>query len=738
MKNNLGITNLLKVFLNTFLVALIFNCTVASATGAFTSDKHRNLFAEMNIASSSAVKQKLQAAYQQLFFGNPNDQSIMYAVGSDRAFIKSIDSNDIRSEGMSYGMMISIMMNDKSTFNKLWKFSKTEMQHLSGDRKYYFSWQLETTAPFNPIDPNPAPDGEAYFAMALMFAANRWGNGSGIFNYSKEANLILDEIVNKRPNNTVGPLFNPTNKQIVFTPDVRSEQYTDPSYHLPGFYELWALWADKNQAFWRSAARVSRDFFQTAAHPTTGLYTDYANFDGSPKFTTFNPNSHLSAFDAMRTIQNVAFDYAWFKKDNRAVGLANRILNFYNSKGNYVSVYTHNGVPQVPYRTEGHVAMNAVAALAASSPNKTRFVQDLWNVNVPTGEFRYYSGMLYMLGLLHVSGEFKIYKPGENTKPVIVGPLLTLLLSDDAPAPSSEPVDPNLIENSGFEENDSGWFAFGNASIEVTTTQAFAGTQSLLASSRTQVFEGPAIDLFSVVQPGGRYSLSARVRTSDNGFEEVRATVQSTCSGGDQFNTAAGVDANNTAWQELSGTITIPNCGATAHRLYFEGPSSGVDIYLDEVSVVVAPALSNLISNSDFESGTSGWFRFGSPTISTTTSQAFSGSQSLQTTGRTQNFEGPAIDLVGVLQPGSTYSLSARVRVSTSAETVQATLQVVCPGGDQFPTIGSVSAVNTGWATLSGSITVPNCPASALRLYFQGPGSGVDIFIDQVFMTESF
>src|ERR1039457_3588628 len=40
-------------------------------------------------------------------------------------------------------------------------------------------------------DETPAPDGEEYFTMALYFAANRWGNGTGIYNYKAQADKIL-------------------------------------------------------------------------------------------------------------------------------------------------------------------------------------------------------------------------------------------------------------------------------------------------------------------------------------------------------------------------------------------------------------------------------------------------------------------------------------------------------------------------------------------------------------------
>jgi oligosaccharide reducing-end xylanase len=38
-------------------------------------------------------------------------------------------------------------------------------------------------------------------------------------------------------------------------------------------------------------------------------------------------------------------------------------------------------------------------------------VQALWDAQIPSGKWRYYDGMLYMLGLLHVSGSFRIYTP---------------------------------------------------------------------------------------------------------------------------------------------------------------------------------------------------------------------------------------------------------------------------------------------------------------------------------------
>ena len=53
----------------------------------------------------------------------------------------------------------------------------------------YFAWSISTDG--TPRSTGAAPDGEEYYTMALYFAAHRWGNGKGIYNYQAEADKIL-------------------------------------------------------------------------------------------------------------------------------------------------------------------------------------------------------------------------------------------------------------------------------------------------------------------------------------------------------------------------------------------------------------------------------------------------------------------------------------------------------------------------------------------------------------------
>src|SRR5436190_11711553 len=85
----------------------------------------------------------------------------------------------------------------------------------------------------------------------------------------------------------------------------------------------------------------------------------------------------------------------------------------------------------------------------------------------------------------------------------------------------------------------------------------------------------------------------------------------------------------------------------------------------------------NVATNPGFETGdTSGWFPFGSPTISAQTAQVHSGTYAALVQNRTATYMGIAQSLQGVLQAGQPYNISAWVRLgSGAAQTVQMTIK---------------------------------------------------------------
>ncbi len=382
----------------------------AEPEGAFYSGQYPNLFRDLLGKSDAEIQAKLDAAWEQLFYGNDINERVYYPVGDDMAYIKDIGNDDVRSEGMSYGMMISVQLDKQEDFNRIWKWTKTYMYQQDGPYQGYFAWHCKEDG--TKLDGNPASDGEEWFVMALMFASNRWGDGEGIFDYSSEAQAILDVMLHKEDGKSelATNMFDLEEKQVVFVPRLGLNTFTDPSYHLPAYYELWALWADKDNQFWKDAAQTSREFFKKAAHPETGLMPDYAEFDGRPRGTDDHKDFR---FDAFRAAQNVAVDYAWFAADPWQIEQSNRLLDFFYNQGitSYVNQYTLDGEPLSSDRSPGLIAMNGVAALAATHEQREAFVQAVWDTPIPTGTWRYYDGLLYHIALLHLSGNFRIYAP---------------------------------------------------------------------------------------------------------------------------------------------------------------------------------------------------------------------------------------------------------------------------------------------------------------------------------------
>jgi endo-1,4-beta-D-glucanase Y len=396
--------------------------TGAATAGAVESGVYRNLFREWRPGlDEAAVDARLQLYWQSLFEGD--EESRVYYPGAANAdgptgYILDVGNEDVRSEGLSYGMMIAVQMDRRDVFDALWNWAYSHMRYASGPREGYFRWQCTRTG--CPRDAVPASDGEEYFATALFFAAHRWGNREGVYDYESQANAILEAMLHKEEMNGgvvdgVTNMFDHDARQVVFVASGRFAEFTDPSYHLPAFYELWARWArgwngrrDEDRAFWREAAQVSRSFFDRAAHPETGLTPDYAEYDGTPRVRQGHEDFR---FDAHRTAVNWAVDQAWWGRDPNAIERTDRLQAFFEREGmdRYVNQYRIDGTPLSSERSTGLIASNGAASLAASHSRRHLFVAALWALDPPRGRWRYYNGLIQFMAMLHASGRFRAW-----------------------------------------------------------------------------------------------------------------------------------------------------------------------------------------------------------------------------------------------------------------------------------------------------------------------------------------
>lgn len=375
--------------------------------GAFYTGSYRNVFKEFGYLESQIIK-KVNDTWNKLFYGDENTR-IYYPVPGNKAYILDTGNIDVRTEGMSYGMMMCVQMNKKEEFDRIWSWTKEYMQHDSGEYKGYFAWSLSTDGSRRAN--GPAPDGEEFFAMALLFASHRWGDGPEPFDYSSQAKYILRECVHKGEDGIGNPIWNNESKLIKFVPE---STFTDPSYHLPHFYELFSLWANpEDRQFWSEAAAASRNYMKKSCHPITGLAPEYANFDGSPYKAGWDYGHHHFYSDSYRVAANIGLDYEWFRGNEWEKEETDRIQAFFGDV-EYITqymMYTIDGtaLEEKALHPVGLLATNAMASLATSGPNAKKTVDMFWNTPVREGVRRYYDNCLYFFSILALSGSYRIW-----------------------------------------------------------------------------------------------------------------------------------------------------------------------------------------------------------------------------------------------------------------------------------------------------------------------------------------
>jgi oligosaccharide reducing-end xylanase len=428
MKMNHRSNQYQRFLLQLLITALALVCSYPHANAQSKKSKqkttapaYKNIFKEAGY-KQAAIDAKIEKAYHDLF---ESPQGIYFNVGDTMGYVSDLKNHDARSEGLSYGMMVAVQMNKKEVFDRIWRWTKKYTQHQEGPREAYFAWSINPQT-LKRNSQGSASDGELYFVTSLLFAANKWGNNTGI-NYYAEARRILDAMWKKDGTGNIFHVINKEHKQISFVPEGNGYTWTDPSYHLPAFMEVWALYAkDGHEDFYKECADTSRAYLHRACHPVTGLNPDYSEFSGAPHNTRWIPVAFR--YDSWRVPMNIAMDYAWYKKDAAwQLDYAKRIQTFFRSKGinSFEDQFNMDGTrPDSILQAGGFkklrhslglVSTLATTEMIYSENNRYDFVHALWNAKLEPYEDGYfdpyYDGLLYLFSLLHLSGKYQIIKP---------------------------------------------------------------------------------------------------------------------------------------------------------------------------------------------------------------------------------------------------------------------------------------------------------------------------------------
>jgi len=164
--------------------------------------------------------------------------------------------------------------------------------------------------------------------------------------------------------------------------------------------------------------------------------------------------------------------------------------------------------------------------------------------------------------------------------------------ADVAPVPEQ-----NLFADPSFESSLGRWSRFGPASLTLATDIAHTGSASLFVSNRTEDWQGPACDVTSLLASGAEYEVRVWLQQAATDAVPSPENTVSLMLRRDCAQEKPGVGASTPLisatlgadWVELAAVFQAPTCTLDSLVLHFEGLPAGVDLYLDDVSLVRRP-----------------------------------------------------------------------------------------------------------------------------------------------------
>ena len=212
-------------------------------------------------------------------------------VTSDGRVIDYFQNEISHSEGQGYALLLSVVNNDKKYFDRIWRWTKNNLQLRDGDNLFCWSWGKRPNGQWKVIDYNNASDGDILIALALHLAYKKWRNLS----YKDEAQKIVKSIRQHL-------IFDISNKKVLlpgyygFFKD--TEIILNPSYLiLPAFLEFAKL---DNDQYWHEVYESQKEILQQCKFGLWKLPADWVSLDRTNKTIKISSKGAAFSFDAYR------------------------------------------------------------------------------------------------------------------------------------------------------------------------------------------------------------------------------------------------------------------------------------------------------------------------------------------------------------------------------------------------------------------------------------------------------
>ncbi|MFN2108759.1 MAG: carbohydrate binding domain-containing protein, partial [Anaerolineae bacterium] len=314
---------------------------------------------------------------------------------------------------------------------------------------------------------------------------------------------------------------------------------------------------------------------------------------------------------------------------------------------------------------------------------------------------------------------------------------------DDVSIVMTSPPPTPAVATYDFEDaTTQGWYGRG-ATVTVVSDTVHMGGYALQVTGRTDGWNGPAVNVLSLLEVGATYEISGCIRlAAGTPAARTNFALEYTPVGGSTAYPWLGVENNTTDadWACMSGSFEYTEEAETLN-LYAESSDATASFYIDDITIVMtSPPPPTALFIYDFEDNTTqDWYGRGA-TVTVVTDTVHTGDYALQVTGRTDGWNGPALNVLTLLEVGATYQISGCIRLAEGLGPFRTNfaLEYTVGGSSSYPWLGSDSnTTSDAWSCVTGSFKYTDA-ADALTLYVECSDATASFYIDDVIivMTE--
>jgi len=364
----------------------------------------QNVKSQYCVYPASYDNERVRAAYKAWY-----DATVTSDGAGGFLRVKKPDSGSVIgstvSEGIGYGMILGVYMNDQNLLDNLWKY---EQSHLNANG--LMDWEVGPDNQLTSGGKGAATDGDEDMAWALVMADRQWG-GKGTLNdtYLNHAKKLIELIWKFEVDTGRNYLLRPGDQW-------GNVDVTNISYFAPAYFRVFGQVTGKkddwNKVIAGNYDALERSLNATNKNQDNGLVPAWSDSTGKPVVAYSGAPTHFQN-DSTRTPFRVGQDYCYFG-DARAKAYLEKISTFYVGVGvaKIVDGYNLDGTPRAEKAVNGAQAASFVGPAGVGAMSDAKY-QDFVNqaytavatLNLNAGTI-YYQKSWAALSLLMMTGNF--------------------------------------------------------------------------------------------------------------------------------------------------------------------------------------------------------------------------------------------------------------------------------------------------------------------------------------------